>query len=74
MRLLLLGATGVVGGEALRLAFSTPAISEIIAVTRTPLQSRKKLINLVDSDLGALARSPRVKDVDAVIRHRVKIS
>ena len=67
MRLLLLGATGVVGGEALRLAVSIPAISEIIAVTRTPLQSRKKLTNLVDSDLGALARSSRVKDVDAVI-------
>ena len=67
MRLLLLGATGLVGSEALSFAFSTPAISEIIAVTRTPLEPRKKMINLVDSDLEELARSPSVWNVDAVI-------
>lgn len=67
MRLLLLGATGLVGSNALSMAVATPAISEIIAATRTPLEPREKLINLVDSHLEELARSPMIQNVDAVV-------
>ena len=37
MKLLLLGATGLVGGRALQLALSSAAISEVIAPTRQAL-------------------------------------
>src|ERR1700757_4065335 len=67
MRLLLLGATGLVGSEALQQALAKDAISEIVAPTRRPLMSQNKLVNPVDSRLDELA--PRVKswDVGAVI-------
>jgi uncharacterized protein YbjT (DUF2867 family) len=67
MRLLLLGATGLVGSSALKLAIANPAISEVIAATRRPLMPQDKLINPVNLRLEEMA--PKMKDwnVDAVI-------
>jgi uncharacterized protein YbjT (DUF2867 family) len=67
MRLLLLGATGLVGSSALKLAIANPAISEVIAATRKPLVPQNKLINPVNLRLEEMA--PKLKDwnVDAVV-------
>ncbi|OWQ44661.1 NAD-dependent dehydratase [Roseateles noduli] len=47
MKLLLLGASGLVGGHALKLALADEAISEVIAPTRQPLPAIGKLLNPV---------------------------
>ena len=67
MRLLLLGATGLVGRTALKQALAKEAISEVVAPTRRTLVPQNKLVNPVSLRLDELA--PRVKpwDVDAVI-------
>jgi hypothetical protein len=67
MRLLLLGATGLVGRTTLNQALAKDAISEVVAPTRRPLVPQNKLVNPVNLRLDELA--PRVKswDVDAVI-------
>ena len=67
MRLLLLGATGLVGSSALKLAVASPEISEVVAPTRTPLAPQKKLVNLVDARLEGLTESAKNWNVDAVI-------
>lgn len=46
-RLLLCGATGLVGREALRLALADARISEVVAPTRRPLAAHPKLLNPV---------------------------
>lgn len=51
MRLLLLGATGLVGSRTLDLALSSLAIAEVIAPTRTPLEPRLGLTNPVTARL-----------------------
>jgi NAD dependent epimerase/dehydratase family enzyme len=48
MRLLLLGATGLVGRTALNQALAKDAISEVVAPTRRPLVSQNKLVNPVN--------------------------
>ena len=67
MRLLLLGATGLVGSTALKQALAKDAISEVVAPTRSPLAPQNKLVNPVNLRLDELA--PRVKswNVDAVV-------
>jgi uncharacterized protein YbjT (DUF2867 family) len=67
MRLLLLGATGLVGGATLKQASGNGAISEVVAPTRRPLMPQDKLCNPVSLRLDEL--TPRVKswDVDAVV-------
>jgi hypothetical protein len=67
MRLLLLGATGLVGRTALKQALAKDSISEVVAPSRRPLVPQNKLVNPVNLPLDELA--PRVKswDVDAVI-------
>jgi uncharacterized protein YbjT (DUF2867 family) len=67
MKLLLLGATGLVGSTALKQALAEGAISEVVAPTRRPLAPQNKLVNPVNLRLDELA--PRVKswDVDAVV-------
>src|ERR1700759_3134412 len=57
-KLLLLGATGLVGGEALKLALANDAISEVIAPTRMPLAPRDKLVNPV---------SPRIEELTSIL-------
>jgi len=66
MRLLLLGARGLVGSTTLRQALAGSAISEVVA-PRRPLAPQNKLVNPVNLRLEELA--PRVKswDVDAVV-------
>ena len=47
MKLLLLGATGLVGSKTLEFALASDAFSEVIAPTRKPLPSSDKLVNPV---------------------------
>jgi uncharacterized protein YbjT (DUF2867 family) len=54
MKLLLLGATGLVGSRTLKLALSSDAFSEVIAPTRKPLAPGNKLVNPVGSSLEEL--------------------
>jgi uncharacterized protein YbjT (DUF2867 family) len=49
MKLLLLGATGLVGGRTLKLALANDAFSKVIAPTRKPLESTERLVNPVGS-------------------------
>ena len=67
MKLLLLGATGLVGDRALKLALASDAFSEVIAPTRTPLAPRAKLVNPVVSRLEDLASHLATYQPDAVI-------
>ena len=67
MRLLLLGATGLVGSSTLTLAIANPAISEVVAATRRPLAPRGKLVNPVNQRLETLASLVKDWSVDAVI-------
>jgi uncharacterized protein YbjT (DUF2867 family) len=57
MRLLLLGATGLVGSAALKQALAKGAISEVVAPTRRPLAPQAPVIaaSLLDSVLKARA-------------------
>jgi uncharacterized protein YbjT (DUF2867 family) len=67
MKLLLLGATGLVGSITLRQACGDDAISEVVAPTRRPLALQRKLVNPVSSDLGELVPAVASWHVDAVI-------
>ncbi len=51
MKLLLLGATGLVGGRTLQLALADRAFSQVIAPTRTPLAASAKLVNPIAQEL-----------------------
>ena len=66
VRLLLLGATGAVGSELLRMALQHPQVSQVVAPTRRALPAHPKLVNPV-TDFAqpelALGGSP----VDAVV-------
>lgn len=50
-RVLLTGATGLVGSHLLRLLIEDPRVDEIIAPTRRPLPAMRKVVNLVEADL-----------------------
>jgi uncharacterized protein YbjT (DUF2867 family) len=67
MKLLLLGATGLVGSSALKLALSSEAFSEVIAPTRKPLAPSERLVNPVGSRLEEFAPSLMSYRPDAVI-------
>lgn len=54
MKLLLLGATGLVGSKTLGLALASDAFSEVIAPTRKPLPPSDKLVNPVGSCVAEL--------------------
>src|ERR1700733_6296468 len=54
MRLLLLGATGLVGRNALAQALEQPAVTQVIAPTRRPLTKQDKLMNPVAPKLELL--------------------
>lgn len=65
-RVLLAGASGMVGREVLRQALADPRVGEIVAPSRRPLATDAKLINpLVDFD--ALPADATWWKVDAVI-------
>lgn len=67
IKLLLLGATGLVGRKVLELALSNDAISEVIAPTRTPLASNNKLLNPVGPVLEQLIPLLMSYQPDAII-------
>ncbi|MFM0649231.1 NAD-dependent epimerase/dehydratase family protein [Paraburkholderia bryophila] len=67
MKLLLLGATGLVGSRTLKLALSNPAFSEVIAPTRTPLAPNDRLVNPTGSRLDELVPPLMSYRPDAVI-------
>ena len=54
MKILILGATGLVGRNALAQALARPAITQVIAPTRKPLTKHDKLTNPVSEDLELL--------------------
>ena len=51
MRVLMTGATGLVGQHLLRLLIDDPRVSEIVAPTRRKLPVMNKVTNLVEADL-----------------------
>ena len=72
VRLLLLGATGAVGQQVLRLALQDERVAQVTAPTRRPLTPHTKLRNPVTdfcalSDASALPDAASVWDADAVI-------
>lgn len=66
LRLMLVGGTGAVGQEVLRLALADGRVSRVIAPTRRPLPSHPKLTNPL-VDFSALAADAPWWSVDAVI-------
>lgn len=71
-RLLLLGATGAVGSEVLRLALLHPQVQQVVAPTRRPLNvgaGHPKLLNPVTdfAQPDAVLHSPGVEGLDAVV-------
>jgi len=67
MKLLLLGATGLVGRNVLAQALAHPSITQVIAPTRKTLSERDKLINPVALHLHELLPEMRSWKPDAVI-------
>jgi uncharacterized protein YbjT (DUF2867 family) len=65
--LLMLGATGLVGGAALRRALADPRVERVIAPTRRALDSHPKLANPVAEELDALLPDAGEWAVDTVI-------
>jgi uncharacterized protein YbjT (DUF2867 family) len=66
LRLLLVGATGVVGREVLAQALADSRVAEVVALTRRPLVGAAKLVNIV-VDFDELPQQAPWWAVDAVI-------
>lgn len=66
MKLLLLGATGLVGSRVLDLALADPRVTAVVAPTRRPLSSHPRLIAPV-VDFDNLPEDPSIWTADAVI-------
>ena len=64
-RILITGASGLVGSHLLRLLIAEPRVSEIIAPTRRALPTMHKVVNLVEADLTDVLR-PLQQPVDMV--------
>ena len=67
MKLLLLGATGLVGSRTLNLALSNGVFSTVIAPTRKPLTPHNRLVNPITAHLEELAPVLMSHKPDAVI-------
>lgn len=67
MKVLILGATGLVGRSSLEQALTHPSITEVIAPTRKPLPPSSKLTNPVSAQLQLLLPEVITWGVDAVI-------
>src|SRR6202140_464670 len=67
MKVLILGATGLVGQNTLVQAVTKPAITQVIAPTRTPLPPSSNLANPVAERLELLLPEVLTWGVDAVI-------
>ena len=66
-RILLLGATGVVGREALRLALEDSRVAQVTAPTRRPLAPHPKLTNPVAERLESIADGITPGSFDALL-------
>lgn len=66
MRLLIAGATGLVGGLVLERALSDPRVATVVAPTRRPIANHDKLENVV-VDFDALPADTRWWTVDGVV-------
>ena len=66
VRLLILGATGAVGREVLRMALDHPRVQQVVAPTRRPLAAHPKLTNPV-TDLARPAETLADMALDAVV-------
>src|SRR5580658_9963922 len=66
LRILLLGASGLVGSETLRLALGRGDVDGVIAPTRKPLPAHGKLINPVAGELESLPSVAARWTVEAV--------
>lgn len=66
LRLLLAGATGIVGRAVLALALADPRVREVVALTRRPLPAQDRLANVV-ADFDALPVEAAWWAVDAVV-------
>ena len=66
MHILLLGATGLVGGHVLRLALSDPRVTSVTAPTRRPLPENPRL-SAPTIDFDRLPTDPSIWAADAVI-------
>lgn len=64
---MILGATGLVGAEVLRLALNDPRVTRVIAPTRRPLPPHPKLVNPVAERLESLAQGIAAGSVDALL-------
>jgi uncharacterized protein YbjT (DUF2867 family) len=67
VKVLVLGASGLVGRNALEQALAHPSISHVVAPTRRPLTPRPKLANPVSPRLETLLPDVGTWGVDAVI-------
>jgi uncharacterized protein YbjT (DUF2867 family) len=67
MKILLLGATGLVGKNVLAQALAHPAITSVVAPTRHPLAPHTKLINAVSDHLESLLSQGVAWGIDGVV-------
>lgn len=67
MKMLLLGASGLVGRNVLAQALANPAITSVVAPTRHPLSPHSKLGNPVSDHLESLLSEDLVRGVEGVI-------
>jgi uncharacterized protein YbjT (DUF2867 family) len=67
MKILLLGASGLVGKNVLAQALAHPAITSVVAPTRLPLAPHPKLTNPVSDRLELLLPEGVARGVDAVV-------
>ena len=67
MKVLILGATGLVGRNALTQALAHPAVTKVIAPTRKPLAKQDKLTNPVATKLEQLLPEVTGWGADAAI-------
>ena len=67
MKVLILGASGLVGAHTLRLALAHPRIAQVIAPTRKALPTHEKLTNPVSGSLQTLVASVPEWGPDALI-------
>jgi uncharacterized protein YbjT (DUF2867 family) len=67
MKILLLGASGLVGKNVLAQALAHPAMTSVVAPTRHPLAPHTKLINPVSGQLKSLLFEGVAQGVDAVV-------
>jgi NADPH2:quinone reductase len=67
MKVLILGATGLVGRNALAQALARPAVTKVIAPTRNPLPKQDKLMNPVAPKLELLLPEVASWGADAAI-------